>query len=102
MATMNKDEDQCVICFTSLSKTLLISTECNHRFHLDCIRQNIENGNNKCPLCCQPLPALVSHFVKDGQLPVSDTTASGKKHEVASKTTETGSFFEHFTEPFSL
>jgi hypothetical protein len=89
MATMTENDDQCVICFTPLSKTLSISTECNHRFHIECIRKNIENGNERCPLCLQSLAALVSHFGKDGQERIRVTEATGKNDKVPRKTKAT-------------
>ncbi len=92
MATMNEDDDQCVICFTPLNRTLVISTECNHRFHLECIRKNVENGNDRCPLCSRPLLELVSCFKKDVQGVTIDIAATGKNEKVREERTKQSLF----------
>lgn len=40
--------DECSICLEKLTDKQKVKLECNHVFHLDCIKQ-IEN--NSCPLC---------------------------------------------------
>jgi len=45
---MNQD---CVICFESVTKNDFIRLTCNHVFHKNCIIKLIEKRSRKCPLC---------------------------------------------------
>jgi hypothetical protein len=43
-------EIDCPICLTN-EKIEVIKLECNHHFHMKCIKNCIEHHNTKCPMC---------------------------------------------------
>ena len=45
------NNDNCHICYEPLSKLIPVHLPCRHSFHFECIVQNIEVYNYKCPLC---------------------------------------------------
>ena len=48
---LHNEKDMCPICLGDMIEC--IKTECNHKFHQDCLMTWIRTGNNryKCPLC---------------------------------------------------
>ena len=48
--------DKCPICLLEINPIGLVTTKCNHKFHLNCInawiqRQVRHNSNTDCPVC---------------------------------------------------
>jgi hypothetical protein len=44
--------DECIICLDEYTEEFeSITLQCNHRFHLKCIRSLILSGRKTCPLC---------------------------------------------------
>ncbi|CAF4087555.1 unnamed protein product [Rotaria magnacalcarata] len=52
----------CAICCDSLSKEVLVTTKCQHTFHLQCLKLSVEANNQRCPLCQDTMTLLVSIF----------------------------------------
>lgn len=51
---MSQDEHECPICYEALdivSYTNVISTECGHRFHTNCLLKHISFNGYGCPCC---------------------------------------------------
>ena len=49
-----REEDiKCNICFDTINTNLIcpIKLHCNHSFHVNCIKQNLENNQDVCPMC---------------------------------------------------
>jgi hypothetical protein len=42
---------ECSICLSDIDPESLTLTHCGHKFHKDCIRQQIVANGNKCPVC---------------------------------------------------
>ena len=48
----NKYNDSCPICITNFNdKELIIELNCNHNYHIDCIKKWLCESSNNCPLC---------------------------------------------------
>lgn len=45
-----EEEDNCPICFEPLNK-FTVTTDCNHKFHIDCLKPVCKQDNPRCPLC---------------------------------------------------
>lgn len=49
------DEEDCSICLNKITSDNIITDECNHNFHKDCLKRWCENQSDieqtKCPLC---------------------------------------------------
>ena len=49
------DEEDCSICLNKITSDNVITDECNHNFHKDCLKRWCENQSDieqtKCPLC---------------------------------------------------
>ena len=44
--------DSCVICLESLNNSEeLVTLNCEHIFHKDCLEPWLNNNNRNCPLC---------------------------------------------------
>ena len=42
---------------------IIATGQCNHRFHLDCIKQWCRKGQNLCPICGSPWTLGKEHAV---------------------------------------
>jgi hypothetical protein len=55
------EEERCSLCLSPLrgrsDGRLVVETQCQHAFHLDCLRSCKEHGNEDCPLCRSCLPS---------------------------------------------
>jgi hypothetical protein len=49
-STMTTDND-CPICFESLTEDVRIALPCGHRFHEEYIRRSLTSTRGKCPNC---------------------------------------------------
>jgi len=49
--TREPEPKDCPICLESISTEDSYITECNHTFHLNCIKRSVDSLNNKCPMC---------------------------------------------------
>jgi hypothetical protein len=47
----NKKNDDCPICFEPIENTNNITTECGHKFHANCLLQNVSLNGYSCPCC---------------------------------------------------
>ena len=45
------DEHVCPICYEHLDTELVITTQCNHTFCIDCTNTHFDRVGKKCPLC---------------------------------------------------
>ena len=41
----------CPVCLEEISETFVYITQCNHRFHPQCIQDCVENEIVRCPMC---------------------------------------------------
>ena len=78
MAESNNSEtsnikEECPICLGSLAQQGLdvFTTACQHKFHFQCLVNNIQAQNNECPLCRTRLDSLVSILSSSSNSPVS-------------------------------
>lgn len=52
----SKDDINCNICFdTAINSDIIIKLTCNHFFHINCIKQNLLNNEDVCPMCRKEL-----------------------------------------------
>jgi len=56
--------DKCVICYDSIVSSDLMTTECCHQFHNECIKK-IKDTTNKCPICRIDLSLDVKSIIKE-------------------------------------
>lgn len=61
---MFKDDNICSICLDILTNTNIITTNCNHSFHTECLNLH-KQYNDNCPLCRRKI-------IKDKKKHVSD------------------------------
>lgn len=54
----NVTENICCICFDDIKETNIVTTECNHKYHLSCMLEHVDscyknksNDNVTCPVC---------------------------------------------------
>ena len=48
---------KCPICFESFkSEKKVVSTQCGHLIHNECIQKWLNTGTNTCPKCRTPIP----------------------------------------------
>ena len=52
LTSMNLDD--CPICLMSINNGLI--TSCGHNFHINCLQQWYNIGNNTCPICREIQP----------------------------------------------
>ena len=60
----NHTYEKCTICLSSLKshkKGGVITLECGHKFHRNCICKSYTLTNDKCPLCNKPAPDIKKH-----------------------------------------
>ena len=52
------DGGKCIICLSSLVGSSVVTLQCTHKFHADCVAKLQKFGVKQCcPLCRTPLPA---------------------------------------------
>ena len=53
LSAVEETRDDCVICFDRMEDgdILLHVNHCNHRFHLDCMKEWNNKYNRTCPMC---------------------------------------------------
>ena len=51
-----KEDNKCSICFEQIKdNTPATYTQCNHKFHSECLDRWLNTGNNSCPVCREPI-----------------------------------------------
>lgn len=59
-----RNQKICAICLEKIRKSDLIETDCNHHFHVDCLKQWCDSNRRKtivpCPYCRQPINEICS------------------------------------------
>ena len=63
-------DDECALCLDSMYKTDVYITKCNHAFHLDCIKNQVNSccvSRYDCPSCrTNLLDSISSNMLSSG------------------------------------
>ena len=59
---------ECFICYDDIELKDLVSLECGHLFHTNCIITLIRMRNRKCPLCRKRITWNVNQLIKHNNL----------------------------------
>ena len=60
---VKSSEEECPICYESLNNKFSLTTDCGHKFCLDCFKKTVEIKSS-CPLCRKEVPESILRISK--------------------------------------
>lgn len=70
LSASSNNEDMCTICLSALAVgTPILTLSCNHKFHLQCLAQNVQAQNKECPLCRDSLDPSIIQLLSGAHRP---------------------------------
>jgi hypothetical protein len=54
----------CIICYDDILECDIVSLECGHIFHTNCIINLVRKRNRKCPLCRKRITWNINQLLK--------------------------------------